>query len=101
MRPSISTRHRRHEPKLSKLSVAQSLGIAVSTIAAARMIEVPAGTETGWPSMVSDTVSPCFSGVPKSFSRVNVMSRYSPESEVCIPNPVIPAKAGIPLLLVA
>ncbi len=56
-RPSISTRQMRHDPKLFRLSVAQSLGISVPIRLAARMIEVPAGTVTSWPSIVSVTVS--------------------------------------------
>ena len=36
--PSISTRHSRHEPKASRLSVAQSLGILVPSAAAATAI---------------------------------------------------------------
>ncbi len=55
LRPAISTRHRRQEPKASRLSVAQSLGIVVPAIWAARMIEVPSGTVTDWPSMVRVT----------------------------------------------
>ena len=46
-RPSISTRHSRHEPNASSMSVAQSLGICVPISIAARMIEVPSGTVTG------------------------------------------------------
>ena len=50
---------------LDRMSVAQSFGIAVPISFAARMIEVPAGTETAIPSMVSDTRSPDFErGVP-------------------------------------
>ncbi len=55
LRPAISTRHRRHEPKASMLSVAQSLGMLVPAICAARMIEVPSGTVTASPSMVRVT----------------------------------------------
>ena len=55
-RPSISTRHSRQEPKASTMSVAQSFGICVPISIAARMIEVPSGTVTAWPSMVSVTV---------------------------------------------
>ena len=44
LRPSISTRQSRQEPKASSMSVAQSLGISVPISIAARMIEVPAGT---------------------------------------------------------
>ena len=54
--PSISTTHNRQEPKASRLSVAHSLGMAVPTKLAARMIEVPAGTVTGWPSIVRLTI---------------------------------------------
>ena len=64
-RPSISTRQSRQEPKLSSMSVAQSLGISVPASIAARMIEVPAGTVTASPSMVRVTVaSACEAGVP-------------------------------------
>jgi hypothetical protein len=55
-RPSISTRHSRHEPKASIMSVAQSFGICVPSVIAARMIEVPSGTVTGLPSIVSVAV---------------------------------------------
>ena len=55
-RPSISTRHSRHEPKASRLSVAQSLGIGLSISAAAAITDVPGGTLTLRPSMVSVTV---------------------------------------------
>ncbi len=65
LRPSISMRQRRQEPNASSMAVAQSLGIWLPTSMAARMIEVPSGTVTGTPSMVSVT---CFSaleaGVP-------------------------------------
>ncbi len=54
-RPSISTRQRRQEPKLSSMSVAQSLGICVPISVAARITEVPSGTLTLCPSMVSVT----------------------------------------------
>jgi hypothetical protein len=49
--PSISTRHRRQEPKDSRLSVAQSFGMAVPDSAAARITDVPAGTVTLRPSI--------------------------------------------------
>ena len=55
-RPSISTRQRRQEPKASSESVAQSLGICVPACIAAAITEVPAGTVTLIPSMVSVTV---------------------------------------------
>ena len=68
-RPSISTRQSRHDPKASTISVAQSLGISVPISIAARMIDVPAGTVTGMPSIVSVTVfSALERGVPKSIS---------------------------------
>jgi hypothetical protein len=55
LRPSISTRQSRHEPKASIMSVAHSLGICVPLSIAARMMEVPSGTVTSTPSMVSVT----------------------------------------------
>jgi hypothetical protein len=68
-RPSISIRQSRQEPKASTMSVAQSFGICVPASIAARMIEVPSGTVTLWPSMVSVTiVSDLERGVPKSVS---------------------------------
>src|SRR5271169_4878130 len=68
-RPSISTRQRRQEPKASTLSVAQSLGIGLSIRAAAAITDVPGGTLTLRPSMVSVTVaSPVRIGVPVSSS---------------------------------
>ncbi len=64
-RPSISTRQSRQEPKASSMSVAQSFGILVPSSIAARMIEVPSGTVTALPSMVSVTVlSVLARGVP-------------------------------------
>ena len=65
-RPSISTRHSRQEPKASSESVAQSLGMLDAGLGSRRACtEVPAGTVTGWPSMVSVTVSSaCGAGVP-------------------------------------
>ena len=45
--------------------MAQSFGISVPIIIAARMIEVPAGTVTCSPSMVSVTIASAFeAGVP-------------------------------------
>src|SRR5258708_12658331 len=68
-RPSISTRQRRQDPKASTLSVAQSLGIGLSIIAAAAMTEVPGETLTWRPSMVSVTVAaPVRIGLPASSS---------------------------------
>ncbi|OIQ79002.1 hypothetical protein GALL_392830 [mine drainage metagenome] len=55
LRPSICTRHSRHEPHGSRLSVAQSLGTWMPACAAARISEVPAGTVTLTPSMRSVT----------------------------------------------
>ena len=56
LRPSTSTRHSRQEPNASTMSVAQSLGICVPNSMAARMTEVPSGTATSTPSMVSVTI---------------------------------------------
>jgi len=56
LRPSISIRQSRQEPKAFMLSVAQSLGISVPISIAARMIDVPSGTLTLWPSIVSVTI---------------------------------------------
>ena len=65
LRPSISTRHTRQEPKEFSVSVAQSLGIFTPASIAARMIDVPSGTVISWLSMVRVT---CFvetlTGVP-------------------------------------
>jgi len=69
LRPSISTRHNRHEPNGSRLSVAHSLGTFTPPSAAARMIDVPAATVTCMPSISSVTsCSEIRRGVPKSFS---------------------------------
>ena len=57
LRPSISTRHRRHDPNGSRLSVAHSFGMSIPAIAAARMTDVPSGTSTVSPSMVTSTVA--------------------------------------------
>src|SRR3984885_1253123 len=74
-RPSISTRQRRHDPKASTLSVAQSLGIGLSIRAAAAITDVPGGTLTLRPSMVSVTVaSPVRIGVPVSSSCNSAMA---------------------------
>ncbi len=65
LRPWISTRQRRQEPKASTESVAHSLGTWMPVSIAARMIEVPAGTVTCWPSMVRVTCSvDLLAGVP-------------------------------------
>ena len=65
LRPSISIRQSRHEPNALMLSVAQSFGISVPISIAARMIDVPSGTVTLCPSIVSVTSFEDFdSGVP-------------------------------------
>src|SRR5277367_4117107 len=70
-RPSISTRHRRQEPKASRLSVAQSFGTLTPRSVAARMTEVPAGTVTDSPSISRVTiVSERRAGVPWSSSLI-------------------------------
>ena len=57
------------------MSVAQSFGICVPASIAARMIEVPSGTVTLLPSMVSVTiVSDLERGVPKSISWISDMA---------------------------
>jgi hypothetical protein len=74
-RPSISIRQSRQEPTASTMSVAQSFGICVPTSIAARMIEVPSGTVTLRPSMVSVTMtSDLERGVPKSVSSISDMA---------------------------
>src|SRR5271168_2234165 len=74
-RLSISTRQRRHDPKASTLSVAQSFGIGLSIRAAAAITDVPGGTLTLRPSMVSVTVaSPVRIGVPVSSSCNSAMA---------------------------
>src|SRR6266702_1647917 len=70
-RPSISTTQSRQEPNASTMSVAQSFGIWWPASIAARMIEVPSGTVTWLPSMVSVTIVSDFErGVPKSISSI-------------------------------
>ncbi len=65
LRPSMSTRHMRHEPKGSRLSVAHSFGMSMPHSVAARITEVPSGTSTCLPSISTDTVaSPERAGVP-------------------------------------
>ena len=54
-RPAISTRYMRQEPNGSSESVAQSFGILVPMLIAAAMTEVPRGTVTATPSIVSVT----------------------------------------------
>ena len=64
-RPSISTRHTRHEPNASSESVAHSFGMRIPAAIAARITEVPAGTVTSCPSIVSVTCSvAALAGVP-------------------------------------
>ncbi len=65
LRPLISTRQSRQEPKASIMSEAQSFGTSMPASIAARMIDVPSGTVTSRPSMVSVTiVSEREAGVP-------------------------------------
>ena len=66
LRPSISTRQTRQDPKCLSVSVAQSFGTSRSASAAARMMDVPAGTAIGTPSISSVTLSPVAAGVPRS-----------------------------------
>ncbi len=54
-RPEISTRQSRQDPKGSSESVAQSFGTLIPSSIEARMIDVPAGTVTGRPSISSCT----------------------------------------------
>ena len=64
-RPSISTRQTRQEPNASNMSVAQGLGISTPRSIAARITEVPSGTVTARPSILSVTVFSAFdAGVP-------------------------------------
>jgi hypothetical protein len=57
------------------MSVAQSFGIFVPSVMAARMIEVPSGTLIGLPSTVSLTIfSALERGVPKSISWASAMA---------------------------
>jgi hypothetical protein len=73
LRPSISTKHKRHEPNGSSESVAHNFGTSTPASAAARMTEVPSATEIFTPSIVTSTAvcSPLRllgfgAGVPKS-----------------------------------
>src|ERR1700678_4493585 len=69
LRPSLSTRQRRQEPNASRLSVAHSRGIGAFRTAAAAITDVPCGTQTVCPSMVSVTSpAPTRIGVPVSSS---------------------------------
>ena len=51
--PSTSTRHIRQDPNASSESVAHSFGMATPASVAARITDVPAGTSTWRPSMVT------------------------------------------------
>ena len=74
-RPSTSTTHKRQEPNALRRSVAQSFGMLLPSIAAARMIEVSAGTVTDFPSISTVTLSLfLLAGVPKSGSMIIVIS---------------------------
>src|ERR1700761_3803658 len=76
LRPSISTRQSRQEPNASKESVAQSFGIGACSVAAAAITDVPLGTLTCRPSIVSVTCSSATRiGVPVSSSERNAMRR--------------------------
>jgi hypothetical protein len=69
--PSTSTRHSRHEPKDFSESVAHNLGMSIPASFAARITEVPAGTVTSRPSIVTVASAPSGAstgGVPKSGS---------------------------------
>ena len=70
--PSTSTRHIRQEPNAARESVAHSLGIGTPASVAARSTDVPSGTCTSRPSIVTDarpTVSASrTAGVPRSTS---------------------------------
>jgi hypothetical protein len=64
-RPSISIRHNRQEPNASSMSVAHSFGISMLASMAARITDVPSGTEICLPSMESATfLSALEAGVP-------------------------------------
>ncbi len=67
--PSTSTRHIRQEPKAFRESVAHSLGTSIPASAAARRTEVPTGTVTSRPSIMTvAVVSATTAGVPRSGS---------------------------------
>ena len=67
--PSISTRHIRQEPNAFSESVAHSLGTSMPASAAARSTEVPEGTTTWRPSIITRaSVWLVTAGVPKSGS---------------------------------
>ena len=78
-RPSISTRHRRQEPKACSVSVAQSLGMEMPASAAARITEVPAATSTGMPSIsILTRWAERDGGVPRSRSMMALMAFGNP-----------------------
>ena len=78
-RPSISTTHKRQEPKALRRSVAHNFGMLLPSIAAARMIDVSAGTVTDFPSISTVTVSFfLLAGVPKSGSMSIVIILHLP-----------------------
>ncbi len=51
--PSTSTRQSRHDPNAASESVAHSFGMLMPASAAARITDVPAGTVTSRPSIVT------------------------------------------------
>ena len=68
-RPSISTRHKRHDPKASSISLAHSFGIVSPAPIAAAITDVPSATLTRLPSMIRLIIVPLVrAGVPKSRS---------------------------------
>ena len=63
--PSISTRHMRQDPKAFSVSDAQSFGILTPICAAARITDVPSGTITSNPSILTVTwPADVLAGVP-------------------------------------
>jgi hypothetical protein len=68
LRPSISTRHSRHEPNAFSVSVAHSFGTLTCASAAARIRLVPSGTVMLGPSISSVTSAApgVGAGVPRS-----------------------------------
>src|SRR5512147_1310199 len=79
--PSICTRHRRHEPNASSISVAHNVGIWMPASDAARSTDVPAGTLTSRPSTFSVTrlaiwIGWIGLGVPRSVSLIDNIAAY-------------------------
>ncbi len=69
--PSTSTTQSRHDPKGFSESVAHSRGMSTPASVAARRTDVPAGTSTSWPSMLTRAVAgPSTAGVPWSSAAV-------------------------------